>query len=103
MHHNPHSTNGTTGAALPPLRAQPGDWTIEEVIQFIESNDSSLAVHGDLFRKHVRFTENAVYVNVILIFRMSPISVLGQKRNIDRICNLKATRTKDIIKYGKNV
>ncbi|XP_005187263.1 polycomb protein Scm [Musca domestica] len=52
VHHNPHNTNGTMGAALPPLRAQPGDWSIEEVIQFIESNDSSLAVHGDLFRKH---------------------------------------------------
>lgn len=73
VHHNPHSTNGTTGAALPPLRAQPGDWTIEEVIQFIESNDSSLAVHGDLFRKHVRYRENTVYINVILIFRMSDI------------------------------
>ncbi|KAI8118173.1 Polycomb protein Scm [Lucilia cuprina] len=41
-----------TSAALPPLRSHPGDWSIEEVIQFIESNDSSLAVHGDLFRKH---------------------------------------------------
>nr|1PK1_B Chain B, Sex comb on midleg CG9495-PA [Drosophila melanogaster]1PK1_D Chain D, Sex comb on midleg CG9495-PA [Drosophila melanogaster] len=34
------------------LRSQPIDWTIEEVIQYIESNDNSLAVHGDLFRKH---------------------------------------------------
>uniref|UniRef100_A0A1A9ZNV4 FCS-type domain-containing protein n=1 Tax=Glossina pallidipes TaxID=7398 RepID=A0A1A9ZNV4_GLOPL len=39
-------------AALPPLRSHPGDWSIEEVIQFIETNDSTLAVHGDLFRKH---------------------------------------------------
>ncbi|KAM7363805.1 polycomb protein Scm [Cochliomyia hominivorax] len=52
------TTNGAMGAvvataaALPPLRSHPGDWSIEEVIQFIESNDSSLAVHGDLFRKH---------------------------------------------------
>ncbi|XP_059218599.1 polycomb protein Scm [Stomoxys calcitrans] len=52
VHHSQHNVNGTAGAALPPLRAQPGDWSIEEVIQFIESNDSSLAVHGDLFRKH---------------------------------------------------
>lgn len=54
-----NASNGTvsavvaTAAALPPLRSHPGDWSIEEVIQFIESNDSSLAVHGDLFRKHV--------------------------------------------------
>lgn len=94
VHHNPHSTNGTTGAALPPLRAQPGDWTIEEVIQFIESNDSSLAVHGDLFRKHVRFTENAVYINVILIFRMSPISVLGQKKTSTEFVTLKQPEQK---------
>lgn len=41
-----------SSASLPPLRSHPGDWSIEEVIQFIESNDSTLAVHGDLFRKH---------------------------------------------------
>ncbi|XP_067633541.1 polycomb protein Scm [Eurosta solidaginis] len=39
-------------ASLPPLRSHPAEWSIEEVIQFIETNDSSLAVHGDLFRKH---------------------------------------------------
>lgn len=42
----------TPVAATPPLRTHPGDWSIEEVIQFIETNDISLAVHGDLFRKH---------------------------------------------------
>ena len=54
-----NATNGSVttvalpSAALPPLRSHPADWSIEEVIQFIETNDSSLAVHGDLFRKHV--------------------------------------------------
>lgn len=47
-------TTGSAIAALPPLRSNPGDWSIEEVIQFIECNDSTLAVHGDLFRRHVR-------------------------------------------------
>ncbi|ALC47933.1 Scm [Drosophila busckii] len=42
----------TASAALSHLRAQPVDWTIEEVIQYIETNDNTLAVHGDLFRKH---------------------------------------------------
>ncbi|XP_017088751.2 polycomb protein Scm [Drosophila bipectinata] len=42
----------TSASAASHLRAQPIDWTIEEVIQYIESNDNSLAIHGDLFRKH---------------------------------------------------
>lgn len=42
-----------TSASCSHLRSQPIDWSIEEVIQYIESNDNSLAVHGDLFRKHV--------------------------------------------------
>lgn len=29
------------------------DWKIEDVIQYISSSDSSLAVHADLFRRHV--------------------------------------------------
>lgn len=31
----------------------PNEWTIEEVIQYISGTDSALAVHADLFRKHV--------------------------------------------------
>ncbi|XP_018797839.1 PREDICTED: polycomb protein Scm [Bactrocera latifrons] len=46
------AASAMSSASLPPLRSHPGDWSIEEVIQFIESNDTSLAVHGDLFRKH---------------------------------------------------
>ena len=30
------------------------DWRIEDVIQYISSADTSLAVHADLFRRHVR-------------------------------------------------
>jgi hypothetical protein len=30
------------------------DWKIEDVIQYISTADSSLAVHADLFRRHVR-------------------------------------------------
>ncbi|XP_055902326.1 polycomb protein Scm [Eupeodes corollae] len=46
------SAAATTPVAQTPLKTHPGDWSIEEVIQFIETNDISLAVHGDLFRKH---------------------------------------------------
>ncbi|XP_055857370.1 polycomb protein Scm [Episyrphus balteatus] len=46
------SAAATTPVATTPLRTHPGDWSIEEVIQFIETNDITLAVHGDLFRKH---------------------------------------------------
>ncbi|XP_017473545.1 PREDICTED: polycomb protein Scm [Rhagoletis zephyria] len=46
------SASSLNSASLPSIRSHPGDWSIEEVIQFIESNDSTLAVHGDLFRKH---------------------------------------------------
>ncbi|KAH8288424.1 hypothetical protein KR054_002627 [Drosophila jambulina] len=42
----------TPASANSHMRTQPIDWSIEEVIQYIESNDNSLAVHGDLFRKH---------------------------------------------------
>ncbi|KAH8295489.1 hypothetical protein KR018_012251 [Drosophila ironensis] len=42
----------TSASSASHLRSQPIDWTIEEVIQYIESNDNTLAVHGDLFRKH---------------------------------------------------
>lgn len=34
------------------------EWGIEEVIQFIESADPCLGVHADLFRKHVRISNN---------------------------------------------
>lgn len=41
-----------TPSPQPPIRGQTIDWTIEEVIQYIASNDPTLAVHADLFRKH---------------------------------------------------
>lgn len=54
------SSNFTNSTGISPSRAQqpapstsPSDWTIEEVIQFIETNDPILAVHAELFRKHV--------------------------------------------------
>lgn len=32
---------------------EPGEWTIEDVIHFIEVTDPALGVHAELFRKHV--------------------------------------------------
>lgn len=34
-------------------KAPTHEWTIEDVIQFIEDADPCLGVHADLFRKHV--------------------------------------------------
>lgn len=34
-------------------KAPTHEWTIEDVIQFIEEADPCLGVHADLFRKHV--------------------------------------------------
>lgn len=36
----------------------PNEWNIEEVIQYIADTDPGLAIHADLFRKHVRFFLN---------------------------------------------
>lgn len=34
-------------------KAPTHEWTIEDVIQFIEESDPCLGIHADLFRKHV--------------------------------------------------
>lgn len=40
-----------TSPQLPKSAAS--EWTIEEVIQYIATTDPTLAIHADLFRKHV--------------------------------------------------
>lgn len=40
--------------AIPMPKGPANEWSIEEVIQFITATDSSLGVHADLFRKHVK-------------------------------------------------
>lgn len=35
------------------LSADPNDWTIDDVVQYISEVDSSLATHSEAFRKHV--------------------------------------------------
>jgi hypothetical protein len=51
------TTPGDTSNSESPLaslnKIPTPEWGIEEVIQFIESADSCLGVHADLFRKHV--------------------------------------------------
>lgn len=39
----------------PPSQA-PSEWSIDEVIDFIAASDPGMAVHADLFRKHVSIT-----------------------------------------------
>lgn len=57
----PNATTTTTSSSnqSPHLATQkmpegsPNEWSIEDVIQYISGTDSALAVHADLFRKHV--------------------------------------------------
>ena len=50
----PSSSNASSPAPSIPS-GNINDWKIEDVIQYISTADSSLAVHADLFRRHVRF------------------------------------------------
>lgn len=45
----------STTDSRPPrkLSADPNDWTIDDVVQYISEVDSSLATHSEAFRKHV--------------------------------------------------
>lgn len=43
------------------------DWKIEDVIQYISTADSSLAVHADLFRRHVSLFMRNLSVNLTLV------------------------------------
>lgn len=43
-------------------KVSPSEWNIEEVIQFIAATDPGLAVHADLFRKHVSFFVSFFYI-----------------------------------------
>lgn len=56
----PNATTTTTSSNQSPQLAThkmpegpPNEWSIEDVIQYISGTDSALAVHADLFRKHV--------------------------------------------------
>lgn len=48
-------------------KTAPSEWSIEEVIQYIAATDPALAIHADLFRKHV--SNGGVY----LWARSSPV------------------------------
>lgn len=39
----------------PQPKGPPTEWSIEDVIQFIAATDPALAIHADLFRKHVSY------------------------------------------------
>lgn len=47
----PSSSASSPGPSIP--NGNINDWKIEDVIQYISTADSSLAVHADLFRRHV--------------------------------------------------
>lgn len=52
------AATSTTQLESPPARissAEPGEWTIEDVVQYIANTDPALGQHADLFRKHVCF------------------------------------------------
>lgn len=49
----------------------PNEWSIEDVIQYISGTDAALAVHADLFRKHVSTTSshsNIGFFSIVLSF-----------------------------------
>lgn len=48
-----HSSNSSRQR---PSTRPPNEWTVEDVISFISENDPALAVHAELFRKHVSLT-----------------------------------------------
>lgn len=48
----PSSSASSPGPTIP--NGNISDWKIEDVIQYISTADSTLAVHSDLFRRHVR-------------------------------------------------
>jgi polycomb protein SCMH1 len=50
----PSSSASSPGPMIP--NGSINDWKIEDVIQYISTADSSLAVHADLFRRHVSLT-----------------------------------------------
>jgi hypothetical protein len=54
LQQSPYSSTPTQ--LLP--KGQTTDWTIEDVIQFIAITDPTLAIHADLFRKHVSVSNN---------------------------------------------
>lgn len=47
-----HSSNDSRKK---PSTRPPNEWTVEDVISFISETDPALAVHAELFRKHVSF------------------------------------------------
>ena len=58
----PVKAASNTESATPPMRPRvsstssggdPAEWTVEDVIRHIEGVDSNLAIHADIFRKHV--------------------------------------------------
>ncbi|XP_037952047.1 polycomb protein Scm-like [Teleopsis dalmanni] len=42
----------TMTTTLTPLRTHPGEWSTDDVIYFLRTNDDSLVKYADLFRKH---------------------------------------------------
>lgn len=51
-------SQAVTSPQLP--KAAASEWTIEEVIQYIAATDPTLAIHADLFRKHV----SSIYISL---------------------------------------
>lgn len=62
----PSSSASSPGPTIP--SGNINDWKIEDVIQYISTADSSLAVHADLFRRHVR---NFIKFNLIHFYLFS--------------------------------
>lgn len=49
------ATSTTPSEGPPKMPTDPSDWSIEDVITHISFTDPMLAVHADLFRRHVSY------------------------------------------------
>lgn len=66
---SPHTSTASavqsSGESKVPPTGPPQEWSVEDVIRFISDRDSSLSVHAELFRKHVRFSTDLFNVYFI--------------------------------------
>lgn len=70
----PSSSASSPGPSIP--SGHINDWKIEDVIQYISTADNSLAVHADLFRRHVSLQNRS----------RTEISFISSRKSMARLC-----------------
>lgn len=72
------SASASTSQVTSIPRTPTTDWAIEDVIAFISASDPTLAIHSDLFRRHVSFN-NSIYIDSILNKLFLFVYLLGNR------------------------